>query len=279
MTVPEGELRHFGQETAGDPATAPASVRRLAQVAVPWQVGPYFSTSADDPVPLDAYAQSVGLEDIGEEYRQLARLGTDRGYEICVTPEGGVRAVLLGFQEPSRFVNSSPEQFARSLLELDQALRTLLGTDLPETAAEAFATAERRLRALDEAAFADRESWWPQVLDDIRDTASTEWYAAFEYVSADGEKQVVTRSGGICLHPEERLWSALRGAGVEPGQVTRIHTELESCFQPGHYCSLWLGQMFPDAELTHNFPYGETAASRAEGIRLLREAAARTAEQ
>jgi hypothetical protein len=32
--------------------------------------------------------------------------------------------------------------------------------------------------------------------------------------------------------------------------------------------------VFPEAQLTHNFPYGETAESRAEGIRQLREAAA-----
>ncbi|GGW89914.1 SUKH-4 family immunity protein [Streptomyces albulus] len=274
MTVPEGELRKFGPEAAGDPLAVPESVRRLVQVAVPWTVGPYFSTSPDDPVVLDAYAESVGTAVAREEQRQWARLGTDRGYELCAAPGGEVRAVLLGYQEPPRFVSSSPEQFAQSLLELDRALRVILGTDRPEAAAEAFAAAERQLRATDPAAFADRENWWPLVLDDIRDTAGTEWYAAFEYVGDDGEKQVVTRAGGIALHPEESLWSALRGAGVEPSQVTRIHTELEACFLPGHYCSLWLAQMFPDAELTHNFPYGESAESRAEGIRLLREAAA-----
>ncbi|WP_158706370.1 MULTISPECIES: hypothetical protein [Streptomyces] len=41
----KGEMRHFGPASAGDPLSTPASVRRLEQVAVPWQVAPYFSTA------------------------------------------------------------------------------------------------------------------------------------------------------------------------------------------------------------------------------------------
>ncbi|WP_148590438.1 nucleic acid/nucleotide deaminase domain-containing protein [Streptomyces sp. WAC01526] len=279
MAALDGELRHFGQEATGDPLATPSSVRRLAQVSVPWQVGPYFSTLANDPVLLGRYAQSTGRTTAREEHQQLARLGTDRGYEICADPQGTVRAVLLDYDEPSRFVNSSPESFAQCLQELDQALRIILGTDQPQAAADAFANAEQRLHTVDPDAFADRENWWPLVLDDIRDTAGTEWYAAFEYVGADGQKQIVTRAGSIGLHPEERLWSALQASGTEPGQVLRIHTELEPCFMPGHYCSLWMAQTFPDTELTHNFPYGETAESRAQGIQLLREAATQPPQQ
>lgn len=273
MAALDGGMRYFVDAAAGGPFSTSESVRRLADVAVPLHVGPYFSTAVTDPVALGEYAAAIGEEAEAEE-QGLARLGTDHGYEICADQRGVVRAVLLAYDEPPRFVNSSPENFARSLTELDQALHTILGTDDPRTAAEAFARAEQRLRRLDPAAFADRESWWPLVLDDIRDTAGTEWYAAFEYVGADGRNQIVTRAGSIGLHPEERLWSALRGSGVEPSQVVKIHTELEPCFLPGHYCALWLAQSFPHAELTHNFPYGESAASRAEGIRLLREAAA-----
>jgi hypothetical protein len=42
---------------------------------------------------------------------------------------------------------------------------------------------------------------------------------------------------------------------------------------PGHYCALWLKLMFPDASLTHNVSYGDSAAERASGIRRLQEAA------
>ncbi|MFH8346902.1 nucleic acid/nucleotide deaminase domain-containing protein [Streptomyces sp. NPDC018045] len=275
----QGEMRHFGPASADDPPSTPGSVRRLAQVAVPWQVGPYFSTAVDDPVALGAYAQYAGRELASEEHRLLARLGTDRGYELCADAQGVVRAVMLDYDEPTRYVNASPEDFAQSLLVLDTALRTMVSTDQPQAAAEAYAAAERRLREVDPSAFAGREHWWPLVLDDIRDTAGTEWYAAFEYVGAGGEPQIVTRAGGISLHPEERLWSVLSGSGVEPEQVLKVHTELEACFMPGHYCSLWLSQTFPEAQLTHNFPYGESAESRTEGIRLLREAAAQPPQQ
>jgi hypothetical protein len=145
--------------------------------------------------------------------------------------------------------------------------------DSPQDASAAYAELERSLRAIDPQAFEGRENWWPLVLDDIRDTASTEWFTAFEIVDDRGEKQILTQAGGSAVHPEERLWARLRAAGVRPEQVLRIHTELEACFMPGHYCAMWLGQVFPDAQLTHNLPYGETAESRAEGIRQLREAA------
>jgi hypothetical protein len=271
MTVPEGDIRRFGPEVAGD---ASASVRRLAQVAVPVQVGPYFVTAQDDAVPLEEFAQSVGRTVVLDECRQWARLGSDRGFELCADHEGVVRAVLLDWTEESRFVNATPEAFAQSLAALDQGLAAILGSDEPQVASAAYAELEQRLQALDPRAFEGREHWWPLVLDDIRDTASAEWFTAFEILNDQGEKQIVTQAGDIGVHPEERLWARLRAAGVQPEQVLRIHTELEACFMPGHYCAMWLGQVFPEAQLTHNFPYGETAESRAEGIRQLREAAA-----
>ncbi|MFC8434778.1 nucleic acid/nucleotide deaminase domain-containing protein [Streptomyces sp. NPDC057253] len=254
--------------------TVPAGdVRRIGEIALPLSVGPYFTTAASDPVPLHEFAQSVGRTVVLDECRSWTRLGSDRGFEICADQEGVVRAVLLDWTEDARFVNASAEAFARSLLALDQGLAAILGTDEPQSAAAAYAELEQRLRAVDPRAFEGREHWWPLVLDDIRDTASAEWFTAFEIVDGQGEKQIITQAGDIGVHPEERLWARLRAAGVEPEQVLRIHTELEACFMPGHYCSLWLGQVFPDAQLTHNFPYGETAESRAEGIRQLREAA------
>jgi hypothetical protein len=35
-----GDIRHFGATEATDPADAPESVRRLAEIAVPLEVGP-----------------------------------------------------------------------------------------------------------------------------------------------------------------------------------------------------------------------------------------------
>ncbi|MGW3118501.1 nucleic acid/nucleotide deaminase domain-containing protein [Streptomyces sp. NPDC001107] len=253
----DGQVRNFGPELAG--------------LSVPVQVGPYFVTDPSDPVHLREYAASAGLRVSQEEYARWARLGSDGGFELCADTDGTVWALLLGYDEPNRFVNSSPEAFASGLTEAREALRVILSTDQPRVASAAFDRLGERLRAQDPRAFAERENWWPLVLDDIRDTAGAEWYAAFEYVDAKGSKQIVTQSGAIALHPEERLWNRLSAAGIEPEQVLRIHTDLAPCFMPGHYCSLWLAQVFPDAQLTHHYPYGESADSRAEGIRLLRE--------
>ncbi|KUM73684.1 hypothetical protein AQI84_22525 [Streptomyces griseorubiginosus] len=251
-----------------------SDIRRIGDITVPLTVGPYFTTSGSDPVPLHEFARSVDRTVVLDECREWTRFGSDRGFEICADQEGVVRAVLLDWTEDTRFVNATAEAFAQSLLVLDQALAAILGTDEPRAASAAYAELEQRLRSIDPRAFEGREHWWPLVLDDIRDTASAEWFTAFEIVDGQGEKQILTQAGDIGVHPEERLWARLRAAGVEPDQVLRIHTELEACFMPGHYCSLWLGQVFPEAQLTHNFPYGETAESRAEGIRQLREAAA-----
>ncbi|MEU6354415.1 nucleic acid/nucleotide deaminase domain-containing protein [Streptomyces sp. NPDC047072] len=258
--------------------TNDSDIRQVGEIALPLQVGPYFATDASDPVALEEYARSVGRGVAREECARWTRFGSDRGFEICADADGVVRAVLLDWDEESRFVNSSPGAFATSLAALDRALGVILGTDSPQEAGAAYAELEERLRSVDAAAFEGRENWWPLVLDDIRDTASAEWFTAFEVVDGRGEKQIVTQAGAIGVHPEERLWARLRAAGVEADQVVRIHTELEACFMPGHYCSMWLGQVFPDAQLTHNFPYGETAESRAEGIRLLREAAEQAPE-
>ncbi|MBM9510231.1 nucleic acid/nucleotide deaminase domain-containing protein [Actinacidiphila acididurans] len=247
----------------------------LAGVAVPAQVGPYFVTRDGDPVELVEYAGSVGREVARAECARWARLGGDNGYELCADEDGTVWSVLLDWDEPDRFVNASPQAFAEGLAELRAALGVIMGADRPQAAMDAFNRLTERLRERDPLAFAEREHWWPLVLDDIRDTASVRNYAAFEYEDPAEGKRIVTAAGAVAAHPEERLWAALRAAGVEPEQVLRVHTDLEPCFLPGHYCSMWLAEVFPHAELTHSYPYGDTAVSRAEGVRLLREAAAR----
>lgn len=269
-------LRTFGPGDGPGPDGGPA-VQRIAGVRVPGSVGPYFRTGEDDPVALRAYAEAHGRRVAREECADWARLGGDNGFELCADPQGAVWAVLLDYAETDRFVNSSPQAFASSLVELRDALHVILGTDRPEVAAAAFETLTGRLKEGDPRAFADGEDWWPLVLEDVRHTASVENYAAFEYTDPEHGKRIVTQGGAVAQHPEERLWSALRAAGVQPEDVLRIHTDLQPCFMPGHYCSMWLAEVFPHAEMTHTFPYGESAASRAEGIRQLRENAARQA--
>ncbi|MCD9880787.1 nucleic acid/nucleotide deaminase domain-containing protein [Streptomyces guryensis] len=263
-------------EPAGERESADSPVHRLAGISVPRKVGPYFSTLDRDLVALGAYAAAAGHRVAREECASWARLGSDGGFELCADPQGAVWAVLLDYDEERRFVSSSPEAFAACLVELGDALRVILTTDQPAVASSAFETLQERLHARDPSAFADPEDWWPRVLDDIRDTASAENYAAFEYVDAEHGKRIVTQAGTITAHPEERLWDRLRAAGIGPEQVLRIHTDLQPCFMPGHYCSMWLAEVFPHVEVTHTISYGESADSRAEGIRLLRRNAGGT---
>ncbi|MEV7175287.1 nucleic acid/nucleotide deaminase domain-containing protein [Kitasatospora sp. NPDC093679] len=264
----EDGVRRFSSAVADLGRPHAAALTRITALLLPLQVGPYFHTVEGEPVSLREYADDIE-QPLDAEHASWARLGSDRAYDLVANPDGEVHALLIGYDEPLKFVNSSPEALADALLGLDVLLETIGSTDDPEVASTAFSALEERLRQADPRAFAGPENWWPLVLDDIRDTASVEGYASFEIVDQEGKKEIFTASGAICLHPEERLWSSLDAAGVQPEQVTRIHTELEACSMPGHYCSMWLAMMFPDATLTHNFPYGESAASRREGIRQL----------
>ncbi|MBU7600406.1 SUKH-4 family immunity protein [Streptomyces sp. P38-E01] len=266
-------MREFALPEGADPFNVSAAARRVAALRVPLQVGPYFRTSAQEPVVLGEFAAAAGRQVRQERCAGWARFGTDRGFELCADGEGVVRAVLLDYQEDHRFVNSSPEAFATGLLDLRRALGVILGTDDPQAASTAYDSLSQRLRETDPQAFEERESWWPLVLDDIRDTANAQWYAAFEYLDHSGQKQIVTQGSAVSLHPEERLWDSLRSAGLEAEQVLRVHTDLQPCFMPGHYCSMWLAQVFPEAGMTHSFPYGESAESRAAGLRRMAEEA------
>jgi hypothetical protein len=265
----ESGLRHFGPE-AGTADPSEGGVARIVDLVLPQRVLPYFHSFPDESSSLRAYAQESGQQ-LDEAQLSWARLGSDRAFDLCVTPGGEVRAALLGYDEPERFVSSSPEAFADGLLLLDVLLESVAGAQTPDEAAAAFRATEQALRSADPRAFADPENWWPLVLEDLRTTASVECYATFEFTAPDGERHLVTRSGAVGVHPEQQVWSDLHAAGIEPGQVTRIHTEIEACFLPGHYCSMWLAMMFPDAALTHNVPWGETAAERAAAIERLRQ--------
>ncbi|MDX3239007.1 nucleic acid/nucleotide deaminase domain-containing protein [Streptomyces sp. ME03-5709C] len=243
-----------------------------AGLVLPLRVNPYFHTLVAEPVGLGAYAQSIGRDLEGDTRASWTRLGSDRAFDLCVAPDGTVRGVLIGYEEPDRFVSSSPALFAESLLEVDLLLETVTTGEDPERASAAFQATLERLESADPEAFADPDHWWPLVLEDIRTTAGVEAFATFEFAAPDGTRHLVSESGAICVHPEERTWSRMYAAGVEPEQVTRIHTELEACFMPGHYCSLWLELTFPEASLTHNVDYGATVEERAAGIRELQAA-------
>ncbi|OKI13256.1 nucleic acid/nucleotide deaminase domain-containing protein [Streptomyces sp. CB03911] len=268
----EGGVRHFATGPAEAARPAAATPALIDGLTLPLQVSPYFHTSADEPASLSAYVRSIGrpLDEPG--HATWARLGSDRAYDLAVTPDGEVWGILIGYDEPNRFVNTTAENFANGLLHLDQALQAISSTDDPDVAKAAFEALDAALRHADEPAFSSTEHWWPLVLEDIRTTAGVQTYATFEFTTAAGLRQTMSEHSTLCAHPEERLWAGLSAAGIQPEDVTRIHTEIQACFTPGHYCALWLELQFPDARLTHNLPYGDTAEQRAASLRRLQEA-------
>ncbi|WP_441249523.1 nucleic acid/nucleotide deaminase domain-containing protein [Kitasatospora sp. McL0602] len=238
-------------------------------IGLPLQVGPYFEApEPSEPALLGDFAALLDRE-AGPLAGQL-RVGYDRGAQLYVAEGGAVRALVLGTSLPELAVNSSVEAFAAGLLLLDRHLPAIGDGQDGRAAFAAYQQLRQGLVELDPAAFADRESWWPRVLDDLRRPLNTVSSAAFEFVDEGGEKRIVTAIGGPGMpHPEEMVWHRLRAAGVEPEQITQVYCELEPCVLPGHYCSLWMADVFTGARFTHSFDYGRSAESREEGVKAL----------
>jgi hypothetical protein len=261
----------------GDGTALPADQAALLEgVGVPRQVGPYFASQDGGPVLLGRCAEAAGVPLRGDQDPSWVRIGTDRGAEICVDGSGEVRAEYLGTGMAGAVVNETLPAFLESLVALDEAL-SLVGAakDVPE-GAEHLRLLLRRLANVEEGPVGHPDSWWSRVLEDVRHTAAHPSFGAFEVVDERGEPRIVTGSGALCVHPEERIWNGLAAAGTRADRVAKVHTELEPCLMPGHYCSLWMAGAFPSASFTHNFDYGSTAASREQGfVALLRHAATR----
>ncbi|MEU6505173.1 SUKH-4 family immunity protein [Streptomyces sp. NPDC046942] len=276
--VPDPSTAHFG--AAGMRRfTVPASYgvqlpdmarEALARTGVPLHVAPYFTAAAETDGPtLGMTAGHHGLPvPAGQE--TWLRIGTDPLAHLCVRPDGAVQAVFLGVGEDDMFVSSDLPAFTASLAALDRRLPVIAASTSLPVAAAAFRELNAELRQIDAAAFEDRESWWPRVLDDVRHTLNFPFSSAFEYVDATGAKQIVTDATGPGRpHPEELIWQRLHAQGISPEQVRRVYCELEPCMMPGHYCAVWLQATFPHAEFTHSFDYGDTAESREEGLKEL----------
>jgi len=100
--------------------------------------------------------------------------------------------------------------------------------------------------------------------------------AVYEYRTADGSLQTIARFSERGVGHSERIAARdLAAMGIDPRNVTRIYSELEPCGAPGGYCKRFISQMFPQAEVTYSFEYGDTKASRQAGIDALRHALAR----
>ncbi len=287
--APDPALVHFGRDglrpfgTAGSYGVRMPETARtlLTEVGVPVHVPPYFRAAADgDALPLGVFAGQRGRERPPAELENWARLGDDGLAQLCVRPDGAVQAVFLGAEEDDMFVNTNPAALNAGLAVLDRVLPVIAASsDLPEAAA-AFRELNEELRRNDAAAFEERESWWPRVLDDVRHTLNFPFSAAFEYLDDAGRKQITTGATGPGrAHPEETVWRRLQREGVAAERVRRVYTELAPCMMPGHYCAAWMHRAFPSAEFTHGFDYGSEAASREAGIKELITYAAERAER
>ncbi len=270
---PAGLHRPAPAELAATAVPAEAAAL-LSAAGLPLQVGPYFAAEPGRPVRLADWARTVGRSVDGRPEADWARLGSDRGAELCVDGAGRVRAVYVALQGPSVPVNSSLGAFLDNLCTLDENLRALAAAEQPDEVFRLFSAAEGRLRGTDLRAFESDEQWWPRVLEDVRHTRGVPGYAAFKVRGQGGEPQIVTADGSLALHAEEALWHRLSAAGLDPDDVLEVYTELQACLMPGHYCAVWLGLTFPNAEFSHSYDYGDTAAEREAGIRELAAALA-----
>jgi hypothetical protein len=271
--------RHFGHDGLRRFTPAELQGAHLPQEArdflqgtgVPVSVAPYFRVpTADEATGLGVVAARMSQPLPARELQQWPRIGGDRLAHLCVRPDGAVQAVVLTDVADDMFVSSDLAAFGASLMALDLAQPQLAASSGLAEAAAVFRDLNVELRRIDEQAFAERESWWPRVLDDIRHTLNFPFSSAFEYVDTSGAKQIVTEATAPGRpHPEEIIWRRLSADGVEAAQVRRVYCELEPCLMPGHYCAVWLQETFPHAEFTHSFDYGDTAESREDGIKEL----------
>ncbi len=255
-------------------AVPDAAAALLGGAVVPRQVGPYFHSGDEDPVTLGDHYRAAGAEVPDDGRAAWCRIGWDRGMQLCVDEDGAVRADFAGQGAPAVTVGATLDGFLESLVALDEALSLIAAARSVPESADHVRVLLKRLANIDHASVQGPDTWWSAVIQDIRHTASHPSFASFAVLDDNGAERVVTDSGSLCLHPEERIWQDLRAAGTGADLVRAVHTELEPCFLPGHYCSLWMAVEFPRAEYTHNFPYGDDAESREQGfLELLRHAA------
>jgi hypothetical protein len=142
----------------------------LSSVGVPLLVAPYFRAAGEtDGLTLGLTAGHHGLRAHPGQADWL-RLGTDGLAHLCVRPDGAVQAVFLEGEEDDLFVSSGVAESNVSLSALDRRMPVIAASTSLPVAAAAFRELNAELRQLDADAFAERESWWPRVLDDVRHT-------------------------------------------------------------------------------------------------------------
>ncbi|MFF3258005.1 SUKH-4 family immunity protein [Streptomyces sp. NPDC002932] len=98
------------------------------------------------------------------------RIGQDGLAQVCVRPDGIVQAVMLTDAADDMFFSSNLAAFNMSPLALDHAQTQLATSSGLAESASVLRDLDVEVRRIDAHAMAQRENWWPRVLDDVRHT-------------------------------------------------------------------------------------------------------------
>jgi hypothetical protein len=110
----------------------------------------------------------AAAETLGMTPRGYVRIGTDYGTDICVDPGGRVHSIDEAGEYPDRFVNSNLSMCLR-FLAVVTAERALFAGRPDEELDEVVEVLADTLLELDKEAFADPESWWSVIFEQMRD--------------------------------------------------------------------------------------------------------------
>lgn len=117
---------------------------------------------------------NLALPLFSRDRRKLRLLGSNRGFTPVLIDETRNGCVVWNAAEGQyeRFINTSVEQFATSLIVLDKHyLRALEAVNQPydvKAVARALTALEGSLNDIDDAALVDRNSLWSTIVQDIR---------------------------------------------------------------------------------------------------------------
>jgi hypothetical protein len=95
-------------------------------------------------------------------------LGSDGGGTFVVGYDSAVRWDPTEATQPGRFVNSSVDLFAEFLLTTSDTRDELAAME-EKDALRAVSNARKRLQMRDPAAFADDDTWWSVVFEQLHD--------------------------------------------------------------------------------------------------------------
>jgi hypothetical protein len=157
-------LTRWAASDLRDVLISPASKKFLIGVGLPSPGRDIHGWEFEWDPGLPYFDQTQGLRSLGWN-RRFHPVLIDEKNGGCVVWD----ARPDGFE---RYINASVEQFAASLMVLDENYQRVLSTlDQPYDVANArhrLAALERRLNEIDESALADPDSLWCTIINDMR---------------------------------------------------------------------------------------------------------------